>query len=74
MIVYNNVKKALGLDQARYLIYGSAPLNENIKHYFLTLNMCLINIYGMSESSGPETLSDPKKFDSFDSHFLKNAG
>jgi len=51
-IVYHNVKKALGLEEARYLIFGAAPLNPTIRDYFLTLNMYLINGYGMSETSG----------------------
>jgi len=46
-VVYNNVKKALGLDQARYLMYGAAPLSSAIREYFLSLNMYLISGYGI---------------------------
>ena len=56
-LVYNNVKKALGLDQARYMIFGAAPLSADIRNYFLTLGMLLVNGYGMSECSGPQTVS-----------------
>lgn len=30
-IVYNNLRKALGLDKALYLIYGAAPLSPDIR-------------------------------------------
>lgn len=56
-LVYNNVKKALGLDQTRYMIFGAAPLSPDIRNYFLSLGMLLINGYGMSECSGPQTVS-----------------
>jgi len=34
-------------------MFGAAPLSPAIRDYFLTLNMFLINGYGMSECSGP---------------------
>ena len=46
-IVFNNVKKALGLDQAKYLIYGAAPMAPAIRKYFLSLNIYLASAYGM---------------------------
>jgi long-chain-fatty-acid--CoA ligase ACSBG len=55
-MVYNKVKYALGLDQAHSLIYGAAPLSPATRSYFLSLNMYLTNGYGMSESSGPQTM------------------
>ena len=57
-MVFTNVRKALGLDQAKYLIFGAAPLAADIREYFLSLGMCLVNGYGMSECTGPQTISD----------------
>jgi len=45
-VVYDNVKKALGLDKAHTLMYGAAPLSPAIRKYFLSLNMYLISGYG----------------------------
>lgn len=59
-MVYNTVKGKLGLDEARYLIYGAAQLTPAVRNYFLTLNMFLLNSYGMSESSGPITIHYPR--------------
>jgi len=60
-IVFNNVKKALGIDQCRILLYGAAPLSINTRTYFATLNIFLVNVYGMSENAGPETYFAPHK-------------
>ncbi len=54
-LVFSNIKKALGLDHANYLIFGAAPLSKFTRNYFLSLNMFLVSCYGMSESSGPWT-------------------
>ena len=53
MLIYSQIKKALGLDRTRVLIFGSAPLNPLVRRYFLSLNMWLVNCYGLSEVSGP---------------------
>jgi long-chain-fatty-acid--CoA ligase ACSBG len=47
-LVFNNVKKALGLDQCQFFFFGAAPMDPKIISYFLSLNICLINSYGMS--------------------------
>jgi long-chain-fatty-acid--CoA ligase ACSBG len=33
-------------------MFGAAPLSPDIRGYFLSLNMLLINAYGMSECAG----------------------
>lgn len=62
-LVYNNVKKALGLDKCKFFLYGAAPMDPKIRSYFLSLNIFLINTYGMSESTGPQNFSDIYTFD-----------
>ena len=54
-IVFSKIKEALGLDKARVLCFGAAPLSNFTRGYFLSLNMFLISCYGMSECSGPQT-------------------
>lgn len=58
-IVYNNIKKALGMDQAKIITWGAAPLNLQTRTYFASLNIFLINTYGMSENAGPQTFYSP---------------
>jgi long-chain-fatty-acid--CoA ligase ACSBG len=47
-LVFNNIKKALGLDKCKFFLFGAAPLDPKIRSYFLSLNIFLINSYGMS--------------------------
>ena len=62
-MVYNRIKKILGLDQCQYFFFGAAPLDPTIRRYFLSLNFYLTNSYGMSESTGPQNLSDKDSLD-----------
>lgn len=73
-MVYDNVKKALGLDKAHTLMYGAAPLSPAIRKYFLSLNMYLISGYGMSECAGPECLSDASNYDKYEGDFFTSTG
>ncbi|CAM5999725.1 unnamed protein product [Sphagnum balticum] len=63
VLVYNNVKKALGLDQAKHMIFGAAPLDPAIRSYFFSLNFFLMNTYGMSESTGPQNATTEHSID-----------
>lgn len=45
-LVYNNIKKALGLDEAKTMVFGAAPMAVATREYFLSLNFFLINAYG----------------------------
>ncbi|XP_057687933.1 long-chain-fatty-acid--CoA ligase ACSBG2-like isoform X2 [Corythoichthys intestinalis] len=56
-LVFKKVRAALGLDRCRILFTGSAPISKETLEYFMSLNMPLMELYGMSESSGPHTIS-----------------
>ena len=73
-LVFSKVKHTLGLDQCALFFFGAAPLSSDIRQYFLSLNIPLINVYGMSESSGPQTITNPRNFDHFDAQYLKSCG
>ena len=45
----------MGLDQTKYCIFGAAPMAQPTREYFLSLNIFIGNVYGMSESAGPTT-------------------
>ena len=61
-LVFKRIKKALGLDRSVMNFYGAAPLKKSTRDYFASLNMPLLNMYGMSESAGFETGSGPMPF------------
>ena len=58
-LVFNNVKKALGLNNLDAAVFGAAPMNPITRSYFLSLNMFLINGYGLSETAGSPVMALP---------------
>ncbi|KTG01631.1 hypothetical protein cypCar_00047494, partial [Cyprinus carpio] len=56
-LVYKNVRKALGLDRCRSCFTGAAPITKDTLEYFMSLYIPIFELYGMSESTGPHTVS-----------------
>jgi long-chain-fatty-acid--CoA ligase ACSBG len=61
-LILGRVKKALGLDQTKVLLVSAAPMKPSTFEYFKSLDMPIINVYGMTESTAPETTAKPGKF------------
>ncbi|KAL7828954.1 hypothetical protein SRHO_G00325880 [Serrasalmus rhombeus] len=61
-LVFRKVRKALGLDRCRQCFTGAAPITKETLEFFLSLDIPLYELYGMSESSGPHTISLPEAF------------
>ncbi|KYN01489.1 Long-chain-fatty-acid--CoA ligase ACSBG2 [Cyphomyrmex costatus] len=61
-LVFDKVKAALGLNKCHIFATAAAPINIDIKKYFSSLDIPLIEVYGMSECSGPHTLIDVKEY------------
>lgn len=55
-LILSTIKKALGLDQSQLFFFGAAPLKKTSVDYFASLDMPLLNVYGMSETTGATTL------------------
>jgi len=51
-VVFSKVKVALGLERCIYAATGAAPTSKETLDYFMSLNIPLHEIYGMSESTG----------------------
>ena len=58
-VILKKVKEALGLDQCLLALTGAAPLAAHIMEYFASLDIDLLEVYGMSESTGGTTLNTP---------------
>ncbi|XP_054467417.1 long-chain-fatty-acid--CoA ligase ACSBG2-like [Anoplopoma fimbria] len=56
-LVFKKVRDALGLDRCKLCFTGAAPITKETLEYFMSLNIPLLELYGMSESSGPHTVS-----------------
>ncbi len=53
-------KKMLGA-KLKGLISGSAPLNIETQHYFMMLGMPVLQVYGLTETTGICTMDDPRR-------------
>jgi long-chain-fatty-acid--CoA ligase ACSBG len=48
---HSKIRTALGFSNTKAFICGSAPLNEETKRFFMSIDMPLVECYGMTESS-----------------------
>lgn len=61
-MVFKRVLAALGLDRCKFCFTGAAPITKDTLEYFMSLNIPIYELYGMSESTGPHTMSSPDNF------------
>ena len=59
MLVHKKVQNALGLNRAELTIVSSAPVPVDVMEYFMSVNIPLLEGYGMSENTGPHTFNRP---------------
>ena len=58
-LVIDKVKTALGLDRLQVGITGSAPMAPKTQEFFASLGICILDAYGLTETSGAASISDP---------------
>ncbi|CBZ50155.1 putative very long-chain acyl-CoA synthetase [Neospora caninum Liverpool] len=58
-LILHQVRKALGMDLCLGLGSCAAPLDPETQKYFMSLGMPINSIYGLSESTGPQTFILP---------------
>ncbi|MGH6980891.1 MAG: AMP-dependent synthetase/ligase, partial [Stellaceae bacterium] len=58
--VLRNVKKLTGLDQARLIGSGAAPISPDVLRWFIALGIPMIELYGQTECSGLATAMSPR--------------
>lgn len=61
-IVLKRIKEALGLDYCKCCVSAAAPISPDIKQYFLTIDIPLMEAFGMSEAGGAHTMSPDSAF------------
>ena len=61
-LVFTKVREQLGLDRARMQITSAAPISKDTLEFFLSLGVPIMEVYGMSECTGPGTVSVPGKY------------
>jgi long-subunit acyl-CoA synthetase (AMP-forming) len=60
-IVFDKVRQRLGLDRARVCHTGAAPISRSTLEFFLSLGVPLLEVYGMSECTGPASIGTPNR-------------
>jgi long-subunit acyl-CoA synthetase (AMP-forming) len=58
-LVFSKFRGRLGLDATRFAIVSAAPIAVETLEFFLSLGLPIMEVYGMSECTGPATMSLP---------------
>jgi long-subunit acyl-CoA synthetase (AMP-forming) len=61
-LVFSKVRAKLGLDQTRFAVVSAAPMAVETAEFFLSLGIPILDIWGMSELTGPATISLPSSY------------
>jgi len=56
-VVFQKVKAALGVQKCKSFFVAAAPISNETLAYFMSLDIRIFDIYGMSECSGPQTFN-----------------
>lgn len=52
-LIFNRVKEAIGFKNVKLMLSGAAPISKKVLDYFMSLNIPIMNTYGMSECAAP---------------------
>jgi long-subunit acyl-CoA synthetase (AMP-forming) len=61
-LVLGKVRRRLGFERARCCFTSAAPISRGTLEFFLSLDIPILEVYGMSECTGPATLSYPDRY------------
>ena len=56
-IIFSKIKTNLGFDNTKYFFTGAAPITMQTLEYFGSINISILELYGMSETTGVITSS-----------------
>ena len=59
-LVFAKVRERLGFDRCRLFISTAAPISQDTLEFFMSLDIPVTEVYGMSECTGPATVSLPE--------------
>ena len=60
--VLTPIKSLLGLDQAVNVVSAAAPLPPDVASFFAGLGLKILDVYGMTETTGAFTMNTPQAF------------
>ena len=56
VLLLKNIKRILGLDRARWLVTGAAPISPDLIKWYLALGFDMVEVYGQTENTGLATI------------------
>jgi long-chain acyl-CoA synthetase len=60
--VLSGIRALIGLDRVRHTVSAAAPLPIEVARFFAGLGLCLLDVYGMTETTGAATANVPDAF------------
>jgi long-subunit acyl-CoA synthetase (AMP-forming) len=61
-LVFDSVRRRLGFDRTRVFFTSAAPMARSTLDFFLSLGIPILEVYGMSECTGPTTFSTETRY------------
>ncbi len=61
-LVYRKVRQRLGFDRVSHFVTSAAPISVSTLEFFMSLGVPILEVYGMTECTGPGTLSTPERY------------
>ena len=61
-LVFSKVRQRLGFDRTRVFFTSAAPMARSTLDFFLSLGIPILEIYGMTECTGPTTFSTEDRY------------
>jgi long-subunit acyl-CoA synthetase (AMP-forming) len=59
-LLFTKIKSSLGLERVRLSLSSAAAIRKDVLEFFLSLQMPIREVYGLSECTGPMTLNGPQ--------------
>jgi len=61
-LIFSRIKQTLGMDRCVTFLSGAAPISVDIKKYFMSIDIPLLDAFGMTETTGGHTISSELEF------------
>ncbi len=60
-LVLNNVRRMIGIDRARFLVTGAAPISPDLVRWYLALGVPMLEVWGQTECTAVATSTPARR-------------